>query len=485
MKRSNVTVVATNAPKQEELPLFQPAGAWGIILLYCATTGILLLIGGAGSKLLNVLFPLGAFLIGWRLYFRYPILYMGFVWWLFFLTPLVRRIADLKVGVLTDPSPILLTPYLPTIVSAHTLYFNITKTKEQGSFPFILAIAGVMYGFLIGLINNSDRIASVIVAFLEWMSPIIFAYHIYINWRRYPEYARNIQRVFLWGVLVMGAYGIFQYLTAPEWDRFWLINSPIRSSAGQPVPLGIRVWSTMNAPGPFGYYMSAGLTMLLNIKNPLVLPAAGSGSLAFLLSMVRTSWIGWFLGVLTMASSMKPQQLKKLIISLVCLLILVIPLANIEPFSNTITSRFSTLSNINDDGSFQARQFLYNALLDDALVTFVGSGIGTAEGYDSAVLAMLFNLGWIGCIPYIGSLILLTITLFNTPSNSKEMFPAIVKAIVFQSIFYLFAGASMKAATGMLLWAFLSFGFSNNKYQYYDTQLKAINMITKKANNTV
>ncbi|MBD2177873.1 O-antigen ligase domain-containing protein [Pseudanabaena sp. FACHB-1998] len=485
MNHHNVTVVSDIEPKEQELPFFKPAEAWGLILLFCVITAILLLIGGAGSRVLNVSFPLGAFLIGWRLYFRYPILYTGFVWWLFFLTPLVRRIADWKAGSLIDPSPILLTPYLPTIISAHTLYFNISKTREQGSAPFILAIAGVMYGFLIGLINNSDRIPSVTVAFLEWMSPIIFAYHIYVNWKRYPEYARNIQRVFLWGVIVMGVYGIFQFLTAPEWDRFWLINSPIKSSAGQPVPLGIRVWSTMNAPGPFAYYMAAGLTILLNTKNALVVPAAGSGALAFLLSIVRTSWIGWFLGIMTMIGSIKPKQRKKLFLSLICLLILIIPLATIEPFSNTITARMSTLSNINEDGSFQARQYLYNALIDEAIVSFVGSGIGTAEGYDSAVLAMLFNLGWIGCIPYIGSLILLTIALFNSPSNSKEMFPSIVKAIVFQSIFYLFAGASMKAATGMLLWSFLSFGFAQSKYQYYDLQLKAMSAIAKKTANTI
>jgi len=61
----------------------------------------------------------------------------------------------------------------------------------------VIALAGVLYGYLVGLINSSNFV-SITVALLEWISPLLFAYHLYINWHRYPEYCRNLQRVFLW-----------------------------------------------------------------------------------------------------------------------------------------------------------------------------------------------------------------------------------------------------------------------------------------------
>jgi hypothetical protein len=98
---------------------------------------------------------------------------------------------------------------------------------------------------LVGLINNPPL--AVARAFLEWLTPILFGFHLFIHWRHYPSYRQNIQRIFLWGVLVMGVYGVLQYLVAPEWDRFWLINVKAFGSAE---PLAIRVFSTVNSPGP-------------------------------------------------------------------------------------------------------------------------------------------------------------------------------------------------------------------------------------------
>ncbi len=451
--------------------VFQPAPAWSMIFIFVFVIIILLSVGSVGAKSLNLLFPLGAFIVGWRLYFYYPFLYTGFVWWLFFLTPIVRRLADFRTGAFTDPSPMLLAPYAAIIICAHTLYFNLSKTRAQGSAPFVVALAGVLYGYLVGLINSSNFI-SITVALLEWISPLLFAYHLYVNWHRYPQYCRNLQRVFVWGLIIMGIYGIYQYLVAPEWDRFWLINAPnIQSSAGKPVPLGLRVWGTMNSPGPFGCYMATGLLILFSCQNILVFPSAGFGVLSLLLGMVRTAWIGWFLGIIMLSTSIKPKQQFKLVMTIIVLAALIIPLATMEPFASTIVSRFSTLSDINNDVSFQERQFLYKALLDEALSTYIGKGVGLGGGFDSAILVMLFELGWIGAIPYIGSLILLVVLIFRSPLPTKEIFPSIIRAIIIQSLFYLFAGATMKGAPGMLLWPFLGMGLAGRSYYYYEAQM--------------
>ena len=96
-------------PIKEFLEIFQPAPAWTAILVFILLSGLLILVG-AGT-ILNLAFPTGALIIAVFLYFRAPILYFGFLWWICFLSPLVRRLADYRSG-FTDPSPILLTPFL-------------------------------------------------------------------------------------------------------------------------------------------------------------------------------------------------------------------------------------------------------------------------------------------------------------------------------------------------------------------------------------
>ncbi len=466
------TKAIAQAPQSSNTQLLQPADAWAPIIIYVALVFVLMVMGSFGAKALNFLLPLGAFVVGWRLYFRYPALYTGFVWWLFLLTPLIRRIADWRAGSYTEPSPMLIAPYAAVIICAHTLYANLPQVREKGAAPFVLALAGVTYGYLVGLINTTSP-QSVTVAFLEWVSPILFAFHIYIHWRRYPDYAKNIQRVFLWGVLAIGIYGIYQYLVAPEWDTFWLINSPLKTSAGKPFPFQIRVWSTMNAPGIFGAYMSVGLLTLFSCRNVLVAPAAGVGALSFLLSMVRTGWLAWLLGLSFVSATITNKQRIKLVIILVVFVALMIPLATMEPFATTITSRLETLTNISDDGSLKERQFLYNNLIDEALTTYVGKGLGGSGGFDSAVLVMLFDLGWIGSIPYIGSLLLLIISVFKSSKNPQDIFASVIRAVIVSGVFFLFAGATMKGAAGMLLWGFLGLGMAGSKYFYYEKQMAA------------
>ncbi len=439
----------------------QTTEAWFVILLFVFVTLILFAAGEIGSKILGVLFPLGAFVVGWFLYFRYPIIYIGFVWWLFFLVAFVRRIADFRLGAFTDSSPILLAPFLAILVCGHTLYFNLPKVREQGTSAFILALSSVFYGYCIGIIKGNPLIASVRV--LEWIAPLLFGYHLYVNWHRYPEYSRNFKKVFLWGALVMGIYGIYQFLVAPEWDRLWLISSGLLSSAGKPVPLGIRVWSTLNSPGPFGDFMATGLMILLSCRSGLVAPAAAVGSLSFLLSIVRTAWIGWFLGMVSLLTSL-PVKLKfRLVLTVTVLALIVVPLGTIEPFSTTISTRLESLTDLSNDGSAKDRQFAFTLLFNDAISEFIGRGIGGFDT-DSAFLVLMIELGWIGAVPYVLGLAACIFAVFSFKIKNDDIFLPVTHAVLVKSLFFLLAGPTMRGAHGIILWGFIGIALAGKKY---------------------
>jgi hypothetical protein len=434
----------------------QPVSAWTAILALIAFTG-LLTIAGAG-KILNLAFPAGAWAVSILLYFRAPILYVGFTWWICLLTPLVRRLADYR-GSFTEPSPILLTPYLVILVTMVTLQQQLPKIHRQGGSPFLMSLLGIVYAMLTGMILNPP--VKVIVATLEWLAPVLFGFHLFVNWPRYPAYRHNLERTLTWGVLVMGGYGIVQYLVAPEWDRFWLISTKL-NTMGKPEPLGVRVWSTLNSPEPFAAIMAGCLLLLFMNKSSIRLPASIVGYLSFLLCAVRSGWLGWLAGLLSLIFSLQAKLQLRLLGTLMVIAIAIIPLTTAEPFSQ-LTGRLETFSSLENDQSAIERQQSYSNLRDSALTSFVGQGI-SGQRLDSAILSMLFELGWIGTIGYAGGIFLLTSTLYRAPLTGFDPFIVTARAIVISALVRLPVNVPMLGASGLLLWSFLGIGLAGIKF---------------------
>lgn len=443
--------------------------AWSAIGGLVLFTALCLLAGAA--EILRLAYPAGAFAVGVLLYQRQPILYIGFAWWIAFLTPFVRRLIDLQSG-WVEPSPVLLAPFLVMMVSGLTFVRYLPKSYQRGGLPFILSALGITYGLLVGLIKNSPT--AVVVPFLNWFAPLLFGFYLYANWRIYPLCRQNLQRVFLWGVLITGAYGIWQYLTAPEWDRFWLTNTGALAF-GIPEPLGMRVFSTMNSPGPFAMVMMAGLLLLFAHQNPLRFVAAGTGYLAFLLSLVRSAWLGWVVGILTFLPSLKPRFQMQLIVTVLVISICVLPLANLEPFSEVIGPRVESFFNTKEDVSLNERLEGYDDTLIQALVEIPGNGFGFVIEHDvlgsndSGILTLLFTLGWFGTIPYLGGILLLLFSMFQNPQARLDPFVSAARSISVGAFAQIGLGNPTLALSGMVFWTFVGVAIASQ--QYY-TQVK-------------
>jgi len=431
-------------------------GAFTLISILGAFVGL--------GKILNYAVPAGALIVGLLLYFRYPILYVEFVWWVWFIAPLVRRFADFRSG-FTDPSPILLSPHLATLPTALTVVRSLPGLKQQGGLPFILAIAGVSYSALIGSLNAP--LPSVALALIGWIFPLTFGCHLFMQWRDYPSYRQSFKRTFFWCVLLVGGYGIYQYIVAPEWDRFWLthlIDDLDIVTFGTPEPQGIRVWGTMHGPLIFAAAMSAGLLLLLSQTKPLANVATVVGFLAFLLSQVRTSWLGWLIGLAIMLTSLKQSLQIRLIIIITVLAACVISLAMIEPFSEVISARTNTLANVQEDNSAIERRATYERVLNSSLTNFLGNGISKADGGDSGVLEMLTKLGWLGGTFYVSGMILLLAKPLQGASLSKDVFAKTANAIAFGLFAQLPFGGVMLELPGVILWGFLGIKLAAWKY---------------------
>jgi hypothetical protein len=426
------------------------------------------LLAHAGS-LLRLFFPAGAFVVGIFLYFRYPILYLGFNWWIAFLSPWVRRLIDNQSG-WVDPSPVLLAPVLVMLVTLITFVRHFPTSYRQGGLPFVLSSMAVVYGFLVGLIKNPP--ASAFLASLGWLTPITFGFHLFVNWREYPSYRENIQRTFLWCVLLTGTYGIYQFITAPAWDRYWMLNAPI-NTIGSPEPFQIRVFSTLNAPGPFAVVIMAGLLLLLSNQGALRFPASVAGYLAFLLSQVRACWMGWVVGLLTLIPSLKPPLQMRLVATILIMSVCIVPLTTIEPFSDVIGSRLQSLSDTKGDVSYNERMAGYTELFDEALSELPGRGLGfvivnnSLGANDSGVLSILFSLGWFGTIPYLSGILLTIWGCFQETKRSADPFVNTARAISLGIIVQLGLGIATVGLSGNIFWGFAGMTMAAHKYYCY------------------
>lgn len=440
---------------------------WAFIL-GLALVSALMIFAGLG-KILNLAFPTAALGVGVFLYFRYPLLYIGFTWWLWFLTPFIRRISDYH-STFTDPSPILLAPFLVTFVSSITLWRNLPKLYQQGGFPYILSLLAVLYGFLVGLINRSP--VTVGIALLDWLCPIVFGVHIFINWKFYLSYRKSIQRIFLWGIIVMGLYGIIQFLVAPEWDIYWVIKSEF-ASAGKLEPLGLNVWSTMASNQPFGTVMTAGLLLLLvnPNKGKLAAPATGLGYLSFLLARKRTTWASWLFGLLLLAGSLKSSLQIRIIIAMALTAFCVVPLVTLEPFSNFLSDRFTTITELQGDTSAEARQETYSELIDDAFNSYLGKGIG-GPPHDSGILSSLLDLGWFGTFCYFSGILILLLSLFQGAEIRTDPFVNAACAIAISTLIQLPLSRPHVEVQGMVLWGFMSLAMAAQKYHQFNQKIK-------------
>jgi len=444
-------------------PLSQSPLEWGVIFAF-STVSLVLIFVGAG-KLLNFFFPLSALLIGILLYTRNCILYNGFIWWLWFLSPLIRRLSDFY-GSYTEPSPILLAPFLATLVSGMAVISSLPRIFKPENTAYMLVLGSLIYGFSVGFITRPFVTLS--IKSLDYFVPVIYSFYIFTKWREYPNLRKNTFRVFLWGVFLMGLYGVIQFAFVPEWDSFWLLRSEF-GSGGKPEPFSLNIWSTMQSNRPFGTVMAAGLVLLLVNEDQgfLRMPATIFGFLSFLLARKRTTWISWAIAVLMLGNSLKAKNQIRLILTLLFFSITLYTIIMLSPFSDFLNERFSTFSNLEEDRSATVRQQTFERTIGLALTSFIGSGIG-GPSFDSGIISGLLDLGWIGVIPYLAGMFFIFIKIFSINKLFNDSFAIAARSIAFSTVLQLPLGRPHVEVQGMVLWGFLGFALAAVKFQEHN-----------------
>lgn len=384
------------------------AATWPLLLMG-GVVGVLLNTGMAGP--LRVLYLVLGVAIGIRLERRSPAHYVSFVIWLWFLSPLVRRMADLQAG-WQEPSLVLLTPYLVTAVAVPSLLHGFVREGQaphrrvRGVGVFALAAVGVATGIPAGLWLGPSTAA---LETLNWFLPLCFGWYIATRVDDRHRIEAALASTFVSAASVAGGYGLYQFTRPPLWDINWMQRSEM-TTIGSPEPFAVRVFGTMHSPGVYSAFLVIALVLWLARPRAAGLLGAGVAGVALLLSQVRSSWLSLVIAAfLAFATLSTAQRIRMATLGLVAALI-VGPFFFTSEMRELVASRVSTMERLDDDESAVARMIGHRLALEFVAEHPLGAGIGQTddrmEQYismrDSVMAGALVQFGLAGTLLYAG-----------------------------------------------------------------------------------
>ncbi|WP_140722683.1 O-antigen ligase family protein [Pseudomonas sp. Hp2] len=412
------------------------------------------------SAIINFVYLPLAFILGLYLFRVSSPHYLGFCMWLWMLTPLVRRVVDFNTTYHAE-SLVMLAPFLGSCIAAMSIPKLLRKRISAYVLPYLGIIAIVLWGFVIGLFQSGLFAAA--YAALTWLGPIFIALHILSHPELIEVNTSQIFKAFEWGVLIIGVYGLYQFFFYPAWDDYWVTNSAM-GAIGFAEAGNVRLFSTMNSPGVFALFLTAGLITILPKQGIFKNIVFSVGLAALMLSLVRSAWLCFLMGFVFILFAISWKRRIRYVFGALVLAVVSLPLLLIGPIANQIQSRLQTFNNLSQDASFQSRSNLYDQFSQFASGSLSGNGLGSTgaasklsssdySSLDSGLLDLIYTFG-LSSIAFFLCLLGVAYFCFRKRNNGIHAQTAI--AITFALIFQLLIANILYAPTGVLFFVFSS-----------------------------
>jgi hypothetical protein len=452
-----------------------------ILALGAATLALLALAPDA----LRLGFPALALVTAAVLFRRDRALYLQFCLWLWLTTFEVRRLVDWRTA-FNDSAPILLAPYLATSVSGVLLLKHLRALARPAAVPMACALAGTLFGTLYGFTRYAP--ADVLRGVVNWLAPILFAFFLYQERDRYQQYREAFTGAFIWGTLLTSVYGILQFFLLPPWDEVWMrgIDNP---AFGPPVPLKLRIFSTMNGPPGFATYMMAGLLLIFCIPAEnrrqagrtrlkiVASVAAATGLLALALTASRSLWLGLIFGVLYLGWSMPGRARLKIAGTVLITLVVGAAASQLPGIHEIVSVRLKSFASGTSDVSASARIAGHGEALARLATEPLGEGMGSTDvdhktnGYDdslgphdSTLLELLYALGGPGTLVYATGLgwglLMIFLPRFARSTQERQPFAFAMRAIGFALFAQSLLTSILIGVPGFMTWTCLAFSLA-------------------------
>lgn len=435
-------------PRDRTLPGWLPAA-----LLVGGTA----LIGPQLGSVMRPLFILGCGGAAWFAWRRGAGAHLQAVLLMLAFAPFLRRLVDLAVGF--DTSGIMLVgPLLAMLVPGIELTRPSDRPASPILQPILLVAACTLYASFLTIVQGDWMNAA--SGSVKWFSPLVYA-AVLLRTRETPaEILQAAAAAFLVILPVIGLYGVYQYVDPPAWDRFWMNYASIMS-AGQPVPFGVRTFSTMNGPGSFATFTAVGLVVMCFLRPGWQSLACGApAALSLLLSMYRTGWISLIVGVLFCAlfAATRPRA-----VGMLCGSLAAVVLAGLlTPFGEVIGDRLASFSEGSKDGSAQERLEQFVTIWNQPDSGLVGNGftntdVGSAGAMaiDGTIMSCWITLGIVGGILCIAGLVWAAGIAIAAAFRDGGPEAAVVGALALGALTQMPLASIVSGELGFLFWTFV------------------------------
>lgn len=389
--------------------------------------------------------------------------------------PELRRIADWSEGVYHSVSLLSLAPLLTGAVLIIPVLREIHKIKRSSNRIILLFAVALAYGTLIGLAKNG---VGSVYDLMNYIVPLLLIPFFAIT----PYSSKDIDRL-LYAyaniAVLVAIYGIIQYLTVPPWDAFWMRNADMMS-IGTPYPLEVRVFSTLNSPGPAA-------TFLVFALVPMILEKRWQGTLRWigvllvvvclLTTLVRSAWLVLLVMLMVYIASSPSKGKWKTLLQLAfvgCALFWIVPKL---PGAEGLVARMETLTSVQEDHSYNERLGLWQNMLPMVASNPVGEGIGSVgkgtklgnDGelgeygiMDNGFIALLLTFGVAGAFFFFVALgaVVRQIVARVTRKDEQQPYARLALAAWFGAVASLISDNGFPGLKGYLIWMLIGLGLS-------------------------
>jgi hypothetical protein len=456
----------------------RPRPAWPIIVAFALLMVALLAVGQAG--LARYAFPVGAMGVAAILYRMGPAPYLEFIWWMWHISPGVRRYVDYQLGGWDQQSVMSLAPFLASSIAIVGVLRRLPELKRRIFLPWIAAIACVVYGTFLGVLRVGVMPAA--HATISWFIPLMLGVYTALEWRRYPDIQAAMRRAFLFGSIVLALYGCYQFVNPPMWDRVWMVSSGMYS-VGRAFPFEVRVFSLVNAPLPFATILVAGLFMALSSRGLSRVVSLSIGAIALLLSLVRSVWLAGLVGFVVYLMSVPVKAAKKFVFAgaLSVLVIAAVPLFVPEditaPTLKILEKRFLTFTDIGQDVSYKDRASFLDNITGVVLNQPQGYGLGSTgvsstlagagdgiRDFDNGIFAVLYTLGWFGGVGLLAATIGILLTIMPRRENIDDTMAKAARAVAVTSLVLTLGSNVYEGVSAAILWCSLGLVVASHQW---------------------
>lgn len=436
--------------------------AFGLVAVAAAGATV-----GAGG-LMRLAFPAGALAIAGALFLsRRTEDYLIFCLWLFVLTPWLRRYVDLHAGWL-PVNHLMLAPWVASSLTLTVLFRAVAGPRFPMSGGLLLVALATSYGLVIAVVGGK----AVPGAFdwLRWTVPPCFGATALLARAAFPTLPDRLLRFFVASSVLLGVYGVFQFLSPPAWDVLWMKNV-LMESIGKPEPFMVRVYSLMNSPGPLGAFLVIACCYLFAFATPVRVAALGLGAVGVLLSLNRTAWGAGVL-ILAYLVALGPAVTKLRAVVAGAVVVMLLPLAFTVPeIAMAFEDRYRTLTDIGTDASYLARIEAYDSFFRTLDQQIVGQGLATSGSLlanakqgggvviDGQLIEVFVTYGlFVGALYFAGAIgCAVSATLAGL--RSRDTFALVSSGVALSALPLIFYGSPFSNETGISIW--LAIGLSH------------------------